>query len=290
MTPALLADLVRAAASEVFDQRGLDLGALPADVGVERPRDRGHGGYATNLALRSAKGAGVAPRDLAGWLATALASRDGIAAAEVAGPGFVNVRLTPGAQGALVGEVLAAGESYGTVDAHVRPSDGRRAGVLTWDDLVAAIGVDAARFAMARVREGDAPDIDLARWTRRDDDNPAFRVRFAHARLAALARHAAELDVTPGTAYGLLDHPRESELIHGIAEFPGAVGSGAELTRHLETFATDSAEFTHHCRVLPMGDEETTELHRARLALGIAARQVLANGLGLLGVSAPERM
>ena len=252
---------------------------------------RRHGGYATNLALRSAKGAGVAPRDLAGWLATTLASRDGIAAAEVAGPGFVNLRLTPGAQGALVGEVLAAGESYGTVGARVRPSDGRRAGVaLTWDDLVAAIGVDAARFAMARVGEGAVPDIDLARWTRRDDDNPAFRVRFAHARLAALARHAADLGVTPGAAYGLLDHPRESELIHGIGEYPDVVGSGAALARHLEAFATDCDEFTHHCRVLPMGDEETTELHRARLALGIAARQVLANGLGLLGVSAPERM
>src|ERR671915_302195 len=114
VTPALLAELVRTAASDVLTRRGLDLAALPADVTVERPRNPEHGDYATNVAMRTAKNAGVAPRDLAGWLAEDLAGSDGVASAEVAGPGFINLRLAAEAQGAVVGEVLGAGEAYGT--------------------------------------------------------------------------------------------------------------------------------------------------------------------------------
>ncbi len=121
VTPAQLAELVRAAASDVLARRGLDLAALPADVGVERPRNPEHGDYATNVAMRTAKKAGVPPRDLAGWLVEELAGRPGIASAEVAGPGFINLRLAADAQGAIVGEVLAAGEGYGTGDGYAGP-------------------------------------------------------------------------------------------------------------------------------------------------------------------------
>ncbi len=114
MTPALLADLVRAAATDVLTARGLDLTALPSDVGIERPRNPEHGDYATNVALRTAKKAGVAPRELAQWLAEDLAARDGIAAAEVAGPGFINLRLAADAQGGIVAEALAAGAAFGS--------------------------------------------------------------------------------------------------------------------------------------------------------------------------------
>jgi arginyl-tRNA synthetase len=116
VTPALLADLVRAAASDVLTRRGLDLAALPADVGVERPRNPEHGDYATNVAMRTAKKAGVSPRELAGWLVEELAGKAGIASAELAGPGFINLRLAADAQGAIVTEVLAAGDAYGTGD------------------------------------------------------------------------------------------------------------------------------------------------------------------------------
>lgn len=549
MTPVQLADLVRAAASDVLRERGLDLGVLPGDVGVERPRNPDHGDYATNVALRTAKKAGVAPRDLAGWLAEELAGRPGIASAEVAGPGFINVRLAADAQGALVGEVLAAGEAYGTgdeyagrnvnlefvsanptgplhlggtrwaavgdalgrvlaargakvtreyyfndagaqidrfvdsllaaarglptpengyggayigeiaaqvveaepgvldlpeercrevfrrvgvglmfeeikralhafgtdfdvwfheqslhdsgaVDAAVQrlkdsgalyeadgawwlrstehgddkdrvviKSDGRpayiggdlaylldkrargfdlciymlgadhhgyvarlkaaaaafgddpavvevligqlvnlvkdgqpvrmskRAGtVVTMDDLVDAVGVDAARYSLIRSSVDSTLDIDLDLLARRTNDNPVFYVQYAHARLASLARNAAELGVEPGDAYALLDHPREGDLIRTLGEFPAVVRTAAELrephrvARYLESLASAYHKFYDSCRVLPMGDEEVTDLHRARLALCVAARQVLANGLGLLGVSAPERM
>jgi arginyl-tRNA synthetase len=551
VTPAQLAELVRAAASDVLARRGLDLAALPADVGVERPRNPEHGDYATNVAMRTAKKAGVPPRDLAGWLVEELAGRPGIASAEVAGPGFINLRLGADAQGAIVGEVLAAGEGYGTgdeyagrnvnlefvsanptgplhlggtrwaavgdalgrilaatgakvtreyyfndagaqidrfvsslvaaakgeptpdngyggayigeiaeqvvaaepdalglpdaerdevfrrvgiglmfteikralhefgtdfdvwfheqslhdsgaVDAAVarlkdtgnlyfadgawwlrstefgddkdRPvikSDGRpayiagdlayfldkrergfdlciymlgadhhgyiarlkaaaaafgddpgvvevligqmvnlvrdgtpirmskRAGtVVTMDDLVGAVGVDAARYTLIRSSVDSTLDVDLDLVTRQSNDNPVFYVQYAHARLASLARNAADLGVTVPDApdFGLLEHPREGDLIRTLGEFPAVVASAAELrephrvARYLESLASAYHKFYDTCRVLPMGDEPTTELHRARLALCVAARQVLANGLGLLGVSAPERM
>ena len=92
MTPALLADLVRAAASDVLTRRGLDLAALPTDVGVERPRNPEHGDYATNVALRTAKKAGVAPRDLAGWLVEELTGKDGIARFTTIYPGWYRGR------------------------------------------------------------------------------------------------------------------------------------------------------------------------------------------------------
>ncbi len=547
MTPDQLADLVRATAAEVLTTRGLDVAALPADVGVERPRNPEHGDYATNVALRTAKRAGVPPRDLATWLAEALTARDGVASAETAGPGFINLRLAADAQGALVGQVLAAGEGYGTGDelggrsinlefvsanptgpihlggarwaavgdalgrvlaargakvfreyyvndagaqidkfaaslvaaalgeptppdgyagAYVRDiaeqivaaqpgvleradreaafraeglrmmlaeieraltafgtqfdlyfseqglydsgaveaavarlkesghlyaadgawwlrstdqgddkdrpvikSDGRpayiagdiayyadkrargfdtliymlgadhhgyiarlravaaacgddpaivevligqlvslvrdgepvrmskRAGtVLTLDDLVDAVGVDAARYALIRSSVDSVLEIDLGLWARRTSDNPVFYVQYAHARLASLARNAADVGVTTGTAFALLDHPREGDLIRTLGEFPAVVATAAELrephrvARYLEALASAYHKFYDSCRVLPMGDEDVTDLHRARLALCVATRQVLANGLGLLGVSAPERM
>ncbi len=547
MTPALLADLVRAAASDVLARRGLDAAALPEDVTVERPRNPEHGDYATNVALRTAKKAGVAPRDLATWLADELAEKDGIASAEIAGPGFINLRLAADAQGGILADVLAGGASYGNgdeyagcnvnlefvsanptgplhlggtrwaavgdalgrvlsargakvtreyyfndaggqIDRFVRslvaaasgepaPEDGyggayigeiaarvvaaepealsspgrdeifrrvgvglmfdeikadlhafgtdfdvwfheqslhesgavdaaverlkasgslyfadgawwlrssdygddkdrpviksdgkpayiagdvayfldkrergfdlciymlgadhhgyigrlkavaaalgddpavvevligqmvnlvkdgtpmrmsKRAGtVVTMEDLVEAVGVDAARYSLIRSSVDSTLDVDLDLLVRRSNDNPVFYVQYAHARLASLARNAADLGVSAGTEYGLLEHPREGDLIRTLGEFPTVVASAAELrephrvARYLEVLASAYHKFYDACRVLPMGDEETTELHRARLALCVAARQVLANGLSMLGVSAPERM
>ena len=549
MTPDVLAELVRAAALDVLRERGLDEAALPPDVGVERPRNPEHGDYATNVALRTAKKAGVPPRELAGWLAEALASTDGIESAEIAGPGFLNLRLAAAAQGALVGDVLAGGRSYGTgdelggrnvnlefvsanptgplhlggtrwaavgdalgrvlsargakvtreyyfndaggqidrfvaslvaaakgepapengyggayiteiaaevtaaepgalelpdaerddvfrrvgvnlmfseikqslhafgtdfdvwfheqslhdsgavetavqqlkdtgalyekdgawwlrstdfgddKDRVVIKSDGRpayiagdiaylrdkrargfdlclymlgadhhgyvarlkaaaaafgddpavvevligqlvnlvkngepvrmskRAGnVVTMDDLVEAVGVDAARYSLIRSSVDSSLDIDLDLLIKRSNDNPVFYVQYAHARLSSLGRNAADLGLTPGTEYGLLAHPREGDLIRTLGEFPEVVRSAAELrephrvARYLESLASAYHKFYDACRVLPMGDEEISELHRARLALCEAARVVLGNGLALLGVSAPERM
>jgi arginyl-tRNA synthetase len=549
VTPALLAELVRTTASDVLSERGLDPAALPSDVTVERPRNPEHGDYATNVALRTAKNAGVPPRDLAGWLAEALAGREGIASAEIAGPGFINLRLAADAQAGIVREVLQAGASYGNGDelgaqsinlefvsanptgpihlggarwaavgdalgrvlsargakvyreyyvndagvqvdrfaesllaaalgeptpeggyagAYVSEiaaqlveaepgvldlpadersavfrrlgrdammadiertlhafrtdfdlyfseqslhesgaveaaverlkeqgslyeadgawwlrsteqgddkdrvvikSDGRpayiagdiayyadkrargfdkliymlgadhhgyiarlkavavasgdpadtvevligqmvnllrdgepvklskRAGnILTMDDLVDALGVDAARYAMVRSSVDSTLDVDIALWTQHKNDNPVHYVQYAHSRLASIGRNAADLGMTPGDDLALLTHPREGDLIRTIGEFPAVVSTAAELrephriARYLESLAGAYHRFHDSCRVLPQGDEEVTEVNRARLALVGATRQVLANGLDLLGVSAPERM
>ena len=113
MTPADLAELLKTTAAAVLAEHGLDTAALPATVTVERPRNPEHGDYATNLALQVGKKVGVNPRELAGWLAEALTATSGISAADVAGPGFVNLRIEASAQAVVVENVLAAGAEYG---------------------------------------------------------------------------------------------------------------------------------------------------------------------------------
>ncbi|WP_199439289.1 arginine--tRNA ligase [Umezawaea beigongshangensis] len=553
MTPAALAELVRTTAVDVLAGRGLDTAALPPAVTIERPRNPEHGDYATNVALQTAKKIGVVPRDLASWLAEALAGQDAIASAEVAGPGFLNLRLAADAQGGIVLEALRAADGYGRgeelagtrinlefvsanptgpihlggarwaavgdalgrvlsargadvtreyyfndagaqIDRFVRsliaaalgesaPEDGyagayvndiaaevlrqepsvlslpeqerheafrrvgvtlmfteikqslhefgtdfdvffhedslhrsgavgeavealktsgalyfengawwlrstefgddkdrvviksdgdpayiagdiaylkdkrsrgfdlciymlgadhhgyigrlkaaaaalgddpaavevligqmvnlvsegkpvrmsKRAGtVITMEDLVGAVGVDAARYSMTRSSVDSSLDLDLDLLRKHTNDNPVFYVQYAHSRLASLLRNAADLGLAPGDPaeadLSLLAHDREGDLIRTIGEFPRVVGAAAELrephrvARYLEQLAGDYHRFYEACRVLPRGDEETTPLHRARLQLCAATRQVFANGLAVLGVSAPERM
>ncbi|WP_280297178.1 arginine--tRNA ligase [Nocardia abscessus] len=552
MTPADLADLLRSTAAKVLVERGLDPAVLPDEVTVERPRNPEHGDYATNVAMQVAKRAGTKPRDLATWLADALADADGVAAAEVAGPGFLNIRLAASAQGAIIERVLAAGAAYGTADtlkgtrinlefvsanptgpvhlggtrwasvgdalgrilaaqgadvareyyfndhgaqidrfaaslvaaatgaptpengyagayigeiadkiiaahpdalskpegerlelfravgvelmfAHIRESlhdfgtdfdvyfnesslfasgaveqavqrlknsgdlyekdgawwiasseygddqdrvviksDGKaayiagdiayfqdkrargfdlciymlgadhhgyigrlkaaaaafgddpatvevligqmvnllrdgvavkmskRAGtVVTLDDLVEAIGVDAARYSLVRSSVNSSIDIDLNLWASQSSENPVYYVQYAHARTASIARNAAEFEydaVTPDLA--LLSAEEEGELIRTLGEYPRVVGSAASLrephrvARYLEELAGAYHRFqtNKNLRVLPLGDDPVSPTNAARLTLVNATRQVLANGLGLLGVSAPERM
>ncbi len=550
MTPADLAAVIRAALVAVLGDRGIDTSVVPEAVTVERPRNPEHGDYATNIALQLGKKVGVAPRDLASELATALEQDPGIDMAEIAGPGFLNIRLDSGAQGSLVSTVLEKGDAYGNgellagrrvnlefvsanptgpihlggtrwaavgdalgrvleasgaevtreyyfndhgaqidrfsrslaaaakgeptpddgyagdyiddiaaqiVAAHpgildmpesecletfrsegvdlmfthikssladfgtvfdvythensmftsgavdraietlkgngnlyesdgawwlkstafgddkdrvVLKSDGdaayiagdiayfldkrergfdlciymlgadhhgyiarlkaaaaalghdpatievligqmvslvrdgvpvkmsKRAGtVITLDDLVDAIGVDAARYALIRSSVDQTMDIDLELWASATNDNPVFYVQYAHARLCSLARNAADLGVTSeGADLSLLVEEREGALIRTIGEFPRVVASAADLrephrvARYLEELAAAYHRFYDTCRVLPMGDEEPGPLHAARLALSSATRQTLANGLRLIGVNAPEKM
>jgi len=176
----------------------------------------------------------------------------------------------------------------------------KRAGtVVTIDDLVGAIGVDASRYALARYSSDSNIDLDLDLWAKQSNDNPVFYVQYAHARVSGILRNAAELGVELSAAEfdpALLSHEKEGELLRALADFPRVIASAAELrephrvARYLEDTAGVYHRFYDNCRVLPMGDEETTDLHRARLMLVAATRTVLANGLDLLGVSAPERM
>jgi len=174
----------------------------------------------------------------------------------------------------------------------------KRAGTsVTLQELVEAIGADAGRYALARYSTDSTIDLDLDLWSRRTSDNPVFYVQYAHARVASLLRNAAELGVDKGELHPeLLGHEREGDLLGALGEFPRVVATAAELrephrvARYLEELAGTYHRFYDACRVLPRGDEEATDLHRARLWLVEATRVVLANGLGLLGVTAPDRM
>jgi arginyl-tRNA synthetase len=557
VTPADLAAAVLAAARSLFAERGLDQTLLPQTATIERPRVPEHGDYASTIALQLAKKVGLAPRELAVGLAEKLGAAEGIASVEIAGPGFLNIRLAAGAAGALAGVIVAQGVEYGhgnrmaghrvnlefvsanptgpvhiggvrwaavgdalarvlraegaqvtteyyfndagsQIDrfarslqavAHGRPvpengyaggyindiaatvvgkhpevldlpeaeelelfrvegvelmfaeikaalsgfgvhfdvyfnekdlhsrgaldaavarlrtqghlfeesgatwlrttdfgddkdrviskSDGewtyfaadcayyldkrergfdrivimlgadhhgyvrrmramvacfgddpdqnleiligqmvnlvrdgqpvrmsKRAGTtITLEDLVDAIGVDAARYALARYSADSPIDIDLELWAKASSDNPVYYVQYAHARIASLLRNAAELGIVRGESYdpGLLTHERENDLLKALGEFPAVVLTAAELrephriARYLEELAGVYHKFYDACRVLPPVSGEpvpglTPELTTARLWLVEASRTVLANGLGLLGVSAPVRM
>ena len=178
----------------------------------------------------------------------------------------------------------------------------KRAGtVVTLEDLVEAVGVDAARYALARSSADSTLDIDLDLWSRRSSDNPVFYVQYAATRAASVLRNAAEMGIAEPDPeqvdLSLLTHPRESDLLLALAEFPQVVATAAELrephrvARYLEEKVAKSAQrFWDDCQVLPKGDEEVVPTTAARLLLWRATRVVLENGLRLLGVRAPERM
>ena len=174
----------------------------------------------------------------------------------------------------------------------------KRAGnVVSLEDMVDAIGADAGRYALARYSSDSPIDLDLDLWARRGNDNPVYYVQYAHARVASLLRNAAELGLDKGELQpALLSHEREGALLGALGEYPRVVATAAELrephrvARYLEELAGTYHRFYDACRVLPRGNEEPTDTHRARLWLVEATRVVLANGLRLLGVSAPERM
>ena len=176
----------------------------------------------------------------------------------------------------------------------------KRAGtIITLEELVEKVGVDAARYTLIRYPV-DTPmvmDVDVLR--RNTNENPVYYVQYAHARIAAVLRSAQELKI--GAELDTFDptqlaHNRENELLGALAEYPRVVASAAEfrephrVARYLEELAGVYHGFYADCRVLPMGDEAPTAVHLARAALCAATMQVLANGLDLLGVSAPERM
>lgn len=174
----------------------------------------------------------------------------------------------------------------------------KRAGtVVTMEDLVDAVGNDAARYALARSSINSSLDIDLEQLSKKTNDNPVFYVQYAHARTKQVAKNAASLGVT-GAEFdpALLDHETESELIAKLSELPRVVAQAAEfrephrVARYLEEVAGSYHRWYDNCRVTPLGDKPVEPVHNTRLWLNNAAGVVLANGLKLLGVSAPERM
>jgi len=176
----------------------------------------------------------------------------------------------------------------------------KRAGtVVVLEDLVEAVGVDAARYALTRSSTDSMIDIDLDLLRKHTNENPVYYVQYAHARTCNVTRLADEdgAHLADGFDPSLLTHDSEAALLAILGDFPRTVAQAARLRephrvpRYLEDLAGRYHKWYDDCRVRPReADEEITDLHRTRLWLNEATRVVLANGLGLLGVSSPERL
>jgi arginyl-tRNA synthetase len=174
----------------------------------------------------------------------------------------------------------------------------KRAGtIVTLEDLVDVVGVDAARYALVRSSIDSSIDIDLDLLTKQSNDNPVFYVQYAHARTRAVARNAEASGVDRSVFdAATLQHESESILLGVLSEFPRIVLQSAELrephrvARYLEDLAGSYHRWYDACRVIPLGEAPVEDVHRTRLWLNDAAGQVLRTGLGLLGVSAPDKM
>jgi arginyl-tRNA synthetase len=299
---------------------------VPESVSVERPRPGGSGDYATNVALRLAGPAGQQPRAVAEMLRPRIAQAPGIAGIEITGPGFLNITLDDGAQQALVGEVLEQGSTYGYggaaagISIRFNAVDELRARIWaqTVLQLLRSQGADVTHGAPEALRVVPAPSPDLferlgpdaARWALlrpaahdhpsagdellvQHESNPLFRVRYAYSRTRALTRNAEQLgfDSAPQT------HVDAPALTTAIGDYPAVLASAGRLrapdrlARHLESTADALLAFQHTVLPLgelPVGDEKPMAAHRSRLALAEAAGVVLAGGLSLLGITAPD--
>ncbi|MFE1936751.1 ArgS-related anticodon-binding protein NrtL [Streptomyces sp. NPDC059474] len=252
----------------------------------------------------------------------------GIARVDVAAPGFLNITLEGTSHAQLVRDVLSQGLRYGHGDAlagvsvplgagdevraalvaHVVrglvdatvgvvvPGEGPvvRGVPVSGRDLLTRLGPDAARWALLRPAGHDLPDLDPGHLLSQREDNALFRVRYAHARTRALMRNAGQLGITPQPgAYG---HPAEAALLALLADHPRTLEAAARhrapdrLARQLVALADGFFRFHDACPALPAGQRKPSAVHRSRLALADAAGAVLAGGLHLLGISAPEHL
>ena len=179
----------------------------------------------------------------------------------------------------------------------------KRAGnIIELKDLISWLGKDAVRYSLARFPADSPLTLDPELLKKHSNENPVFYVQYAHARSRGASRNAAaagvERTVDGREAFdaALLDHATENELLSHLGSYPSIVAKAAELrephrvARHLEVIAGAYHRWYDACRVAPLGEEAVTDLNRTRLWLNDATSQVLANGLDLLGVSAPERM
>jgi len=174
----------------------------------------------------------------------------------------------------------------------------KRAGtVVTMEDLVDAVGVDAARYALTRSSINSMIDIDLDLLSKKTNDNPVFYVQYAHARTKQVAVNAASLGVTRESFEPeLLTHASETDLLARLAQLPAVVAHAATersphlVARYVEEVAGAYHRWYDNCRVTPIGDAPVEPVHSTRLWLNDATGVVLANALALIGVSAPERM
>ncbi|MEU9455705.1 ArgS-related anticodon-binding protein NrtL [Streptomyces sp. NPDC048277] len=325
MTPVELSRTVLRAVRRAVDEGELSV-TVPERVVVTPPGPGGCGDYATNVALQLARPAGQPPLRVAEILLPHLSNCAGVGDVVVTGPGFLNISLTPLASptATLVEDIRALGPGYGhgdalagqvvalrvpydvraevVADAVVRivAAQGGRGEVEHGEPVnlrpvpapedPAPLGPDAAQWALLHPAAHDRPRITADHLVQREG-NPLFRVRYAHARVRAVGRGAGRLGfgAVPGD---VPDAP--SALVTALADYPRILTAAAthrapdRLARHLVTVA--DAALPYLPTVLPRGDEKPSAAHRARLALAEATGTVLAGGLSLLGIDAPDHL
>ncbi|MFJ7202396.1 ArgS-related anticodon-binding protein NrtL [Streptomyces sp. NPDC098789] len=327
MTPADLSRTVVRAVRCAVEDGELGAGAVvPERIVVERTRPGGVGEYASPVALQLAGTSGRAPAEVAGLLARRLGGVAGIRQVDITGPGFLNFSLDADGDAAdVVRLVRERGARYGFADRPrpdvtpaatdqepraraVREAVGRllacqgvSGGTGTQrvvpparadGDVVRRFGADAARWAMLATDPGGPPHFGPVLLVQ-GEASEFFRVRYAASRARALVRNAAQLGFAPAAddadattaadATTLLDALREYPLVLEAAAHHRAP---ERLARHLVVLADALLDFQYD--VLPKGDEKPSAAHRSRLALADAAGTVLAGGLTLLGIGAPD--
>ncbi|MFE9041647.1 ArgS-related anticodon-binding protein NrtL [Streptomyces sp. NPDC007818] len=320
MTPADLSLTVQHAVRRAVDDGALRVD-VPPRVKVEKARPGGVGEYASSVALSLARPAGRPALDVATELKARLDGTAGILSVDITGPGFLNFTLRRESGAALVRAVRAAGLSYGQGDALAGRSvrfeppvehratvvvgclagllrgqgadvsfeaGGERPHVHPGTDETARLGTDAARWRLLRAAPHDRP-LDGPPLLVRHERNALFRVQYAHSRARRLLANGAQLGVHPAD-----DTDAADPLAALLRDHPDVLLAAARhrapdrVARHLEAVADALLGFQH--TVLPLGDEKPSVAHRSRLALAEAAGTVLAGGLSVLGISAPDRI
>ncbi|MGW8763211.1 ArgS-related anticodon-binding protein NrtL [Streptomyces sp. NPDC055815] len=325
MTPADLSLTVQHAVRRAVDDGALRVD-VPPRVKVERARPGGTGEYASSVALSLARPAGRSALDVAGVLKERLQGAPGILAVDITGPGFLNFTLGSDAGGDLVRAIRSAGYEYGygtalagTVVRFAEVTEsraqvvaevvlrllraqgadasfggGERIPVRPAPYLPREFGVDAARWALLRAAPTDRA-LDGPPLLVQHERNSLFRVRYAHSRVRRLLVNGQQLGITRAEAADAYDtDTHASELLGVLGDHPVVLLAAARhrapdrVARHLEATADALLAFQH--TVLPLGDEKPSAAHRSRLALAEAAGTVLAGGLSLLGISAPDQI
>ncbi|MEV7565167.1 ArgS-related anticodon-binding protein NrtL [Streptomyces tanashiensis] len=320
MTPADLSLTVQHAVRRAVDDGALRVD-VPPRVTVERARPGGTGEYASSVALTLARPAGRSALDVAGILQERLLGSPGILAVDITGPGFLNFTLRRDAGGELVRAIRTAGPAYGQGDAlagtTVRFAEVTESRARVVVEVVLRLlrgqgadadfggderihvrggayepellGADAGRWSLLRAAPQDRP-LDGPPLLVQHERNSLFRVRYAHARVRRLLVNGTQLGIAPSYETDI----HAPELLGVLGDHPVVLLSAARhrapdrVARHLEATADALLAFQH--TVLPLGDEKPSAAHRSRLALAEAAGTVLAGGLSLLGISAPDQI
>jgi arginyl-tRNA synthetase len=257
---SLLEELLLAAVRKLVGERA------PAAVTVERTRDAGHGDYASNIAMKLAKATGKDPPDMARAIVEALPASPLVSRAEVAGPGFINFILAPAALAREIRRIHELGDAYG-------------------------------RSSVSAECEVRMRSHDLKRATSHTNENPLYDVQYVHARAASAMKEVKARGISFDRAAALdklelLDKETERVLIAVLLRFPEEVESAAAncAPHSIVYYLRDVANAFHNYYNTEKWFVAEDDLRSARLALVLAAGQVVRNGLGLIGVSAPESM